>query len=63
MSATCSSPKNVYHWADVAVEVPHAVTEAMIFDPKGELHLQPYDIGTMFTRPANYLRHLKSVSL
>ncbi len=54
---------NVYHWADVAAELPHAVTEAMIFDTEGEPNLQPYDIGTMFTRPANYLRHLRSVSL
>jgi hypothetical protein len=53
----------IYHWHDVAEELPHAITQAMIFKPDQEMKVQVLDIGTMFTEPANYLRHLKGSAL
>lgn len=48
----------LYHWADVAADLPHAVTQAMFFGPDTPLEVVIGDLGTVFTKPANYLKHL-----
>jgi hypothetical protein len=54
----------MYHWHDVAEELPHCLTQAMVFDTKGEpLDLALMDGGTLFTKPGNYLKHLVSASV
>ncbi|MGH9001410.1 MAG: PEP-utilizing enzyme [Acidimicrobiia bacterium] len=50
--------EDIYHWADVAQDLPHAVTQAMIFKPDAGLEVSLVDIGTIFTKPANYLRYI-----
>lgn len=52
-----------YHWADVAEGLPYAVTQAMIFRPDAELEVSLVDIGTIFTRPANYLRYITGAAV
>jgi hypothetical protein len=54
----------MYHWHDVAEELPHCITQAMVFDPGDEpLELAMMDGGTLFTKPGNYLKHLVSASV
>ena len=54
----------MYHWHDVAEELPHCFTQAMIFNTHGaELTINLMDGGTVFTEPANYLEHLESVAV
>jgi hypothetical protein len=53
----------VYHWADAAEGLPHAVTQAMIFRPEAELQVSLVDIGTIFTKPANYLRYITGAAV
>ncbi|MGH8998999.1 MAG: PEP-utilizing enzyme [Acidimicrobiia bacterium] len=52
----------IYHWADVAEDLPHAITQAMFFKPEGPLELALLDIGTLFTKPGNYLKHLTGMT-
>jgi hypothetical protein len=52
-----------YHWHDVAEGLPHCITQAMVFRPDGPLATQLMDGGTLFTKPANYLKHLESVAV
>ncbi|HYF24163.1 MAG TPA: PEP-utilizing enzyme [Baekduia sp.] len=52
-----------YHWHDVAEGLPHCLTQAMVFQPDGPLETQLMDGGTLFTKPANYLKHLESVAV
>jgi hypothetical protein len=47
----------------LAGDVPYAVTQAMYFKPDEPLDLQLVDIGTLFTEPANYLKHLKGAAV
>ena len=49
--------EDVYHWSDVAEDLPHAVTAAFIIDAgaMGLEEIRCNDISTMFTRPKNYL--------
>ncbi|HEX4109946.1 MAG TPA: PEP-utilizing enzyme [Solirubrobacteraceae bacterium] len=54
---------DVYSWGDVTDGLPHAITQAMIFEPTEELRTQVFDISTLFTQPANYLRHIVGVGL
>lgn len=53
----------IYHWHDVAEELPHAITQAMIFKPDVDMTVQLLDIGTLFTKPANYLPYLKGAAV
>lgn len=53
----------MYHWHDVAEGLPHAITQAMVFEPDEEIELALMDGATLFTKPANYLKHLKSMSV
>jgi hypothetical protein len=52
-----------YQWGQLAGDVPYAVTQAMYFKPDEPLDLQLIDIGTLFTEPANYLKHLKGAAV
>lgn len=53
----------MYHWHDVAEELPHCITQAMVFAPDEPLELSLMDGATLFTKPANYLKHLESASV
>jgi hypothetical protein len=54
---------DLYHWADVADGLPHAITQAMFFKPDGPLEVALQDLGTIFTRPGNYLKHLSGMAV
>jgi hypothetical protein len=53
----------VYHWHDVAEELPHAITQAMFFKPEVTMELDLMDGATLFTRPANYLKYLTGTAV
>jgi hypothetical protein len=55
--------EDAYQWGQLAPGLPYAVTQAMYFEPDEPLDLQLVDIGTLFTEPANYLRHLKGAAV
>lgn len=50
--------ETAYPWSDVAADLPYCVTEAMMFRPDAEVEIEINDIGTTFSKPADYLRHL-----
>lgn len=52
-----------YHWADVAEGMPHAITQAMHFTPDTPLDLALMDGSTLFTKPGNYLKHLRGMAV
>lgn len=52
-----------YEWASVAEGLPYCVTEAMVFRPDVPLHVAINDLGTTFTEPSDYLRHLSGVAV
>ena len=54
---------DLYHWADVAAGLPYAITQAMFFKPDGQLEVALKDVGTIFTKPANYLKHLTGMAV
>lgn len=47
-----------YPWADATDDLPYAITQVMFFEGADEVAKSLVDIGTLFTEPANYLRHL-----
>ncbi len=47
-----------YPWADSVADLPWAVTLVLFFEGPQRVTSHLVDIGTMFTEPANYLRHL-----
>lgn len=53
----------VYHWHDVAEDLPHALTQAMVFHPDEDIDISVLDIGTLFSEPANYLKHLTGMAI
>jgi len=53
----------VYHWHDVAEELPHAITQAMFFKPDREMQLDLMDGATLYTKPANYLKYLTGAAV
>ena len=55
--------EEAYQWGQLAEGLPYAVTQAMYFKPDEPLDLQLVDIGTLFTEPANYLKHLKGAAV
>jgi hypothetical protein len=55
--------EDAYQWGQLIEGVPYAVTEAMFFRPDEPLDLQLIDIGTLFTQPANYLKHLTGAAV
>jgi hypothetical protein len=54
---------NLYDWSDVTEGLPHCVTQAMIFEPDVEMELELTDLSTLFTKPANYLKHLSAMAV
>ena len=54
---------DAYNWHDVAEGLPHCLTQAMIFEPKGDLHVNVLDIGTLFSEPASYLDSLVAMGV
>ncbi|MCW3039793.1 MAG: PEP-utilizing enzyme mobile domain [Solirubrobacterales bacterium] len=55
--------EEAYQWGQLAPGLPYAVTQAMYFEPDEPLDLQLVDIGTLFTEPSNYLKHLKGAAV
>jgi len=55
--------EDLYHWNDVTEGLPHAITQAMFFKPDTPLDVAIGDLGTVFTRPADYLRHLTGMTV
>jgi len=54
---------DMYHWHDVAADLPHCITQAMVFTPEPGLELLLMDGGTLFTNPGNYLKYLTDVAV
>lgn len=55
--------EEAYQWGQLTGDLPYAVTQAMFFEPDEPLDVQLVDIGTLFTEPANYLKHLKGAAV
>lgn len=47
-----------YPWSDACDGLPYALTLAMFFSDEPGMEKKVVDIGTLFTRPANYLKNL-----
>ena len=47
-----------YPWADTVADLPWSVTLVLFFEGPQHIDSRVVDIGTMFTSPANYLKHL-----
>jgi hypothetical protein len=54
---------DIYHWHDVAANLPHCITQAMVFAPDPSLTMQLMDGATLFTDPGNYLQYLTDVAV
>lgn len=52
-----------FEWSELSGDLPYAVTLAMAFGPDSGLDVKVTDLSTMFTEPANYLRHITGVSV
>jgi hypothetical protein len=52
-----------YWWSETLEGLPHAVTQAMFFRPTDDLKVTINDIGTTFSQPRDYLRHLSGVAV
>lgn len=55
--------ETAYPWSDVAEGLPYCVTEAMMFRPDLDVEVEINDIGTTFSKPADYLRHLSGYAV
>ncbi len=53
----------IYHWHDVAEDLPHAITQALFFKPDVPMGTKIMDGGNLFTEPANYMKHLSGMAL
>jgi hypothetical protein len=51
-----------WHWNDPSSPLPWSVTTAMFIGPDSGLETQFVDISTVFTKPANYLPHVRGVA-
>lgn len=47
-----------YYWSDTVSDLPWSVTLVLFFEGEEQISSRLVDIGTMFTEPANYLKHL-----
>lgn len=54
---------NLYPWTSFADGLPHAITQAMFFTPDSPLEVALYDTGTIFTKPANYLKYMTGMAV
>jgi hypothetical protein len=52
-----------YPWTGPTEGLPYCVIEAMVFRPDRPTEVRINDIGTTFTEPADYLRHLSGVAV
>lgn len=52
-----------FPWSELSGDLPYAVTLAMEFGPDTGLSVKVTDLSTLFTEPANYLRHLRGLSV
>jgi hypothetical protein len=52
-----------YPWTAPTEGLPYCVIEAMVFRPDEPMEVQVNDLGTTFTKPADYLRHLSGVAV
>jgi hypothetical protein len=52
-----------YPWTGPTEGLPYCVTEAMVFRPDVPMDVRINDIGTTFTDPKDYLRHLSGVAV
>lgn len=52
-----------FPWSELSGDLPYAITLAMAFKPDSGLTVKVTDLSTLFTEPANYLRHLSGVSI
>jgi hypothetical protein len=52
-----------YPWTGPTEGLPYCVIEAMVFRPDQPMDVRINDIGTTFTQPADYLRHLSGVAV
>jgi hypothetical protein len=52
-----------YPWTGPTEGLPYCVIEAMVFRPDVPIQARINDIGTVFTEPKDYLRHLSGVAV
>ena len=52
-----------YPWTTSTEGLPYCVIEAMVFRPDDPMDVKINDIGTTFTKPVDYLRHLSGVAV
>ena len=52
-----------YPWTASTEGLPYCVIEAMVFRPDEPMDVKINDIGTTFTKPVDYLRHLSGVAV
>jgi hypothetical protein len=52
-----------YPWATPTEGLPYCVVQAMVFRPDIPMEVALNDIGSTFTRPADYLKHLSSAAV
>jgi hypothetical protein len=52
-----------YPWTGPTEGLPYCVIEAMVFRPDEPMDVRINDIGTTFTTPVDYLRHLSGVAV
>jgi hypothetical protein len=52
-----------YPWTAPTEGLPYCVIEAMVFRPDVAMDVKINDIGTTFTKPVDYLRHLSGVAV
>jgi hypothetical protein len=52
-----------YPWGDVCSTLPYALTLAMFFDDEAGMEKHIVDIGTLFTKPANFLKNLTAMGV
>lgn len=52
-----------YHWSDSCEGLPYVVTQAMFFDDEPPVETWMMDLGTLYTKPSNYLRNLSGYAV
>jgi hypothetical protein len=55
--------ETAYPWSTPTAGMPYCVTEAMVFRPDEDFEISINDLGTTFSRPRDYLRHLSGVAV
>jgi hypothetical protein len=55
--------ETAYPWSSPTDGLPYCVTEAMVFRPDGPIDVRINDLGTTFTSPPDYLKHIRGVAV